>query len=534
MKTYKIQQGDSLFTIAKKFYNDGEKYRVLADYNGIKNLNKIEIGQVIKIPDLDALEQEQAEWNHYGDGTIWWRLTNKGVEIKGEGIVKDDKATKRVADIWKNYGTLVTASAEKYGVPIPAILATISTESAGKPKAYRYEPLFYTRYIKNQAEWKASPYYKFPRRIAASYGLVQIMYTTAYTVGFRGKPEDLYDPASNIDAGAAYIASQYQVKNHHWDPPKIACAYNAGSIRATRGNPWGMYHYPGHLDRWIPSYNAAVELTGTTPTAPETPQPPQAPAQPAAPKPAAPLPTTSPKFQQTSATLRFLFSVDQEKAWKPRIVDIFKHRGAEIDDPVSFTIAAVKPQPDGCSYDLPNIALGVYDVVFSDAKSGAVLEDIAEIEVKSSPTLIDLRKPQKSSREIAAPDTRRATVRMRFAKTPGRFWKPLLVDFLPVDSEAVEHDVELMTVSIPIAPLEKEGRYAHDIPNVPFGQYDIGVTDAENFMLLREIAGFEVNQDEMTILVDAFDGNGDNAAQDLEIPENFWERVKLCWSILWQ
>ena len=53
-------------------------------------------------------------------------------------------------------------------------------------------------------------------------------------------------------------------------------------------------------------------------------------------------------------------------------------------------------------------------------------------------------------------------------------------------------------------------------------------------MLLREIAGIEVNQDEMTIFVDAFDGNGDNAAQDLEIPENFWERVKLCWSILWQ
>lgn len=344
----------------------------------------------------------QKEWHNYGSGSIYWRVTAQGVEVKGKGLLKNPKFTKQAANIWKSYQQPIVAAAKKHGVPIPAIIATISTESSGNPKAHRVEPAYYNRYIKDQSKWKDSPYYKFPERIAASYGLVQIMYPTAYNIGFRGKPEDLYDPAVNIDAGAAYMASQ--VKMHHWDPPKIGAAYNAGSVRATTQNAWGLHTFGDHLDRWIPAYNGAIEIIGSA--AAVTPAKPAAPAQsPAAvipPKPTVPVqppppavtpaaPAPQPAGQQI--TLQLLLPGGKGTTWKPIIVDIFEHTDSGVDEPVSHTITAPRVDPNsGNMYEISGMAPGVYDFVFSDAGSGAVLYDIAEVEVQKAPTVLDLRQ----------------------------------------------------------------------------------------------------------------------------------------------
>jgi len=47
---YKVQAGDSLSKIAKKYYGDANKYPMIAQANAIKDPNKIQIGQVIKLP----------------------------------------------------------------------------------------------------------------------------------------------------------------------------------------------------------------------------------------------------------------------------------------------------------------------------------------------------------------------------------------------------------------------------------------------------------------------------------------------------
>ena len=47
---YKVVGGDSLSKIAKKFYGDANKYPMIAQANGIKDPNKIQVGQVIKLP----------------------------------------------------------------------------------------------------------------------------------------------------------------------------------------------------------------------------------------------------------------------------------------------------------------------------------------------------------------------------------------------------------------------------------------------------------------------------------------------------
>ena len=49
VKAYKVQSGDTLYNIAKRFYGDGNKYLELAEKNGISNPNFILDGQELKI-----------------------------------------------------------------------------------------------------------------------------------------------------------------------------------------------------------------------------------------------------------------------------------------------------------------------------------------------------------------------------------------------------------------------------------------------------------------------------------------------------
>lgn len=389
MKTYTVQRGDSLFNIAKKFYGDGYMYKLLAAYNHIDNPNALEVDQTLKIPSLEELQTAGNllnEWHNYANGSIYWRVTAKGVEIKGKGLITSEKYTQQAAKIWEQYQPLILAASQKHGVPVPAIIATISTESSGNPEAYRYEPEYYNRYIKDGPDWKNNPYYSFPKRISASYGLMQILYTTANRVGFRGKPEDLYDPASNIDAGTTYIASQRN--DHFWDPPKIACAYNAGSVRATPENAWGMFHHPGHLDRWIPSYNGAIKVIGAENVL--------EPSEPVEPEELQSQPVETPVVAETGeqrSTLRFLFPKEGKTAWKPVIIDVFKHENGEIGNPVSYTVDSPTVDPNtGYTYEISGVGTGIYDFVFTDVVSKSVIQDVSNYVVDQKLEIVDLRR----------------------------------------------------------------------------------------------------------------------------------------------
>ncbi len=518
METYTIRRGDSLFIIARKFYGDGDTYTQLAAYNNISDPNAIEVGQELKIPDASELQKavdSLSVWHHHGKGKVWWRVTDKGVEIKNEGVVKSQKYTDRAKKLWGKYREPLLAASKKYHVPVPVLIATISTESSGNPKAYRYEPLFYKRYIKNQKQWKKSPYYKAPRRIAASYGLVQIMYTTAYRVGFRGEPEDLYEPDVNIDAGAAYIASAYQVNNHKWDPPKIACAYNAGSVRTTTKNDWGIYHHPGHLDRWIPAYNGAIEVmkadNADTSFQPVEPQP-----------------------ERVTATLRFFFPQQESTSWKPIILDLFKHAEQGLADPVTFTINTASPlQNGGFSYDLPQIVKGVYDVVFTDEATFSVIDDLENVRVNDEPTIIDLRDDAGTSRTAPSRESvDTATLRLCFPKSADTAWKPLFVDLFPhKDGDFGEP----LSVSIETSPPEQNGKYVHNVLNVEYGVYDLEVTDAETLEIINEVTDYEINRPMVT-----FDIPSSVRSRGFGVPSgtledaSFGELLEACWKKLWK
>lgn len=50
---YTVKEGDTLFTIAQKYYDDGYKYPTLVAANKLTNENSIQAGQVLDIPKLE-------------------------------------------------------------------------------------------------------------------------------------------------------------------------------------------------------------------------------------------------------------------------------------------------------------------------------------------------------------------------------------------------------------------------------------------------------------------------------------------------
>lgn len=114
---------------------------------------------------------------------------------------------------WANeeaYDALITAAAERNGVPAALVHAIIATESQFNPSAYRAEPAIGD----------------------GSAGLMQILLSTARGTGYFGALGDqialtgLFDPATNIGAGTKYLAEQFGRAGG--DISGTASAYNGG------------------------------------------------------------------------------------------------------------------------------------------------------------------------------------------------------------------------------------------------------------------------------------------------------------------
>lgn len=183
--------------------------------------------------------------HHLFPESVNWALQKQGIAIDGAAPQGTYGQPVTVGKIWTRYGEVCAANARTYGVPVELIVATIAAESSGDPNARRREP----------------------RVNDESVGLMQTLVQTARgALGRRTlKADDLLDPATSIAAGTAYIAQQ-RVQTH-FDPPLVAAAYNAGSLRRDDGikNRWRIYCYPAgtgqHIDRWIGWFNDCMLLS---------------------------------------------------------------------------------------------------------------------------------------------------------------------------------------------------------------------------------------------------------------------------------
>ncbi len=149
-------------------------------------------------------------------------------ELKGKSDLE------RASLVWSRYGHLIHAAAAEYDLDPNLIFATIMVESGGDTYAIRQEPRIHD----------------------ASYGLGQLLYGTARGLGYRGQPEGLFDPKTNINLIAQYHKRNFD-RYTELNPVELTTTYNTGS-------PYKRPH-PGHLakfNKWYHSLaNMEVDLT---------------------------------------------------------------------------------------------------------------------------------------------------------------------------------------------------------------------------------------------------------------------------------
>lgn len=180
-----------------------------------------------------------------------WHLEPTGVCIDGKPAAGSGGPPETVGKVWQRFGAAITGWSTRLAVPAELIVATIATESSGNPAAIRFEP----HYGSDEAT---------PDQV--SPGLMQTLLSTARAALADSAIDRnwLLAPENSIQAGTSYILQQSQRTG--FDPPVVACCYNAGSVvlNDSPANPWRMLQYPvgtsEHCDRFVQWFNDCMQL----------------------------------------------------------------------------------------------------------------------------------------------------------------------------------------------------------------------------------------------------------------------------------
>ena len=149
------------------------------------------------------------------------------VQAKPQPTSAEQKAINRVLGYWQQIQTAATNA----GVSPRLLAALVYVESKGMVSAKRIEPDGRT-----------------------SYGLTQILCSTAQDMGFTGKCTDLFDSSVNLAWGAKYLKSRINL----YGLDLGILSYNTGSPRHDQS---GKLYDP---NQYIRKVKAAFNHFGTT------------------------------------------------------------------------------------------------------------------------------------------------------------------------------------------------------------------------------------------------------------------------------
>jgi soluble lytic murein transglycosylase-like protein len=147
----------------------------------------------------------------------------------------------------RSWHPMCLQAGQEWGVDPYVIEALIWQESAGAPHAIRYEPAYVNRYLyangQPKPEWsrglQGAALQAWFRRVASSYGLLQVLFPSAVWMGLSmsSEPEVLFQPSANLRWGL-----------------KLWCHFSklaGGDLHATalKWNGGGNPSYPFELQR---------------------------------------------------------------------------------------------------------------------------------------------------------------------------------------------------------------------------------------------------------------------------------------------
>lgn len=225
------------------------------------------------VPPMDA-----KDWHRFGNGTREWRYDERGIAIRENGVVTEQRwesSLDTMRKITQYMGAELLAASTKHGIPPALLLMTVATEThiykAQKftgPKTFRWEA-----HVENddvdpptRGDYSAGPMQSLAstarwviRAKGREYGLNYQPFAIAPVYAAKPDPRPvhhpLYDYAANLDLGTAEI--RIRLNKSGLDPILVAAAFNAGGLYKSPHSPWGLRAYGDHLDRAAKWYGDA-------------------------------------------------------------------------------------------------------------------------------------------------------------------------------------------------------------------------------------------------------------------------------------
>ncbi len=121
-------------------------------------------------------------------------------------------------------------------------------------------------FVEVESEFNERAYRREPSGVA-SYGVMQVLDSTAAGLGLTGSAEQMYDPAVSLFYGMKYAAGGYNyLRTHLGRPPSTTewCeGYNEGYGAAA-----AFRRDPGYSAKWLPAEERWAALLGTAASAP--------------------------------------------------------------------------------------------------------------------------------------------------------------------------------------------------------------------------------------------------------------------------
>lgn len=227
-----------------------------------------------------------SDWvSHFGGDA--WRYDGSGVYTRApDGTLKlwrTAGAPLTSQEIFALHGAHIMAASAKHNVPPALIVMTIATETAAfrndgftGPNTFRWEQGYTVNATgdpqidgKEKGDYSAGPM-QVLSDTARWMNSVHALGYDASTVFkfFKSKPAKapadvgLYDPATCIDVGTAYIRHNMAATGDN--PLLVAAAYNAGSVRPSSENRWRIHCHGNHLDRAAEWFGDACAVLNET------------------------------------------------------------------------------------------------------------------------------------------------------------------------------------------------------------------------------------------------------------------------------
>lgn len=143
---YTVKEGDTLFTIAEKYYNDGYQFTEIAKANNLVNVDSIEVGQVLEIPKID-LAQASIEPSPTAEASPILEVSPTPTASEAPAQVQETApAGEKGAEIVTDWGLVITGNT--YTVQEGDWLSTIAAR-AYNGDIFAYEKLAQVNNIPN-------------------------------------------------------------------------------------------------------------------------------------------------------------------------------------------------------------------------------------------------------------------------------------------------------------------------------------------------------------------------------------------------